>query len=161
MKRRLKVYPAGCHNALHDLYRYIRFMRLLKNTLIIEIARYVPHVGVKRWMYCRLLKMTIGEKTAFAFKAVPDLLYPEKIKIGHNVIIGYNTTLLTHEFLTESLRVGGVEIGDHTMIGANVTVLPGVKIGSHVQIGAGSVVSKDIPDYTVAYGNPIQLHSKH
>ncbi|PWZ99046.1 acetyltransferase, partial [Staphylococcus pseudintermedius] len=30
-----------------------------------------------------------------------------------------------------------------------------------VQIGAGSVVSKDIPDYTVAYGNPIQLHSKH
>lgn len=160
MKRRLKVYPAGCHNALHDLYRYIRFMRLLKNTLIIEIARYVPHVGVKRWMYCRLLKMTIGEKTAFAFKAVPDLLYPEK-KIGHNVIIGYNTTLLTHEFLTESLRVGEVEIGDHTMIGANVTVLPGVKIGSHVQIGAGSVVSKDIPDYTVAYGNPIQLHSKH
>ncbi|HAR6087204.1 TPA: acyltransferase [Staphylococcus pseudintermedius] len=161
MKRRLKVYPAGCHNALHDLYRYIRFMRLLKNTLIIEIARYVPHVGVKRWMYCRLLKMTIGEKTAFAFKAVPDLLYSEKIKIGHNVIIGYNTTLLTHEFLTESLRVGEVEIGDHTMIGANVTVLPGVKIGSHVQIGAGSVVSKDIPDYTVAYGNPIQLHSKH
>lgn len=161
MKRRLKVYPAGCHNALHDLYRYIRFMRLLKNTLIIEIARYVPHVGVKRWMYCRLLKMTIGEKTAFAFKAVPDLLYPEKIKIGNNVIIGYNTTLLTHEFLTESLRVGEVEIGDHTMIGANVTVLPGVKIGSHVQIGAGSVVSKDIPDYTVAYGNPIQLHSKH
>ncbi|ELJ5573138.1 acyltransferase [Staphylococcus pseudintermedius] len=161
MKRRLKVYPAGCHNALHDLYRYIRFMRLLKNTLIIEIARYVPHVGVKRWMYCRLLKMTIGEKTAFAFKAVPVLLYPEKIKIGHNVIIGYNTTLLTHEFLTESLRVGEVEIGDHTMIGANVTVLPGVKIGSHVQIGAGSVVSKDIPDYTVAYGNPIQLHSKH
>ncbi|MEJ7541782.1 acyltransferase [Staphylococcus intermedius] len=160
MKRRLKVYPTGRYNALHDLYRYIRFVKLFKNTLIIEITRYVPHVGAKRWMYRHLLKMTVGEKTAFAFKAMPDILYPEKIKIGRNVIIGYNTILLTHEFLTESLRVGEVEIGDHTMIGANVTVLPGVKIGSHVQVGAGSVVSKDIPDHTLAYGNPIQLHSK-
>ncbi|WP_086428254.1 acyltransferase [Staphylococcus cornubiensis] len=161
MKRRLKVYPTSRYNALHYLYRYIRVTRLFKNTLVIEIARYIPHVGLKRWIYRHLLKMTIGEQTAFAFKAVPDLLYPEKIKIGHNVIIGYNTTLLTHEFLTESMRVGEIEIGDHTMIGANVTVLPGVKIGSYVQIGAGSVVSKDIPDHTVAYGNPIQINSKH
>lgn len=161
MKRRLKVYPTSRYNALNYLYRYIRVTRLFKNTLIIEVARYIPHMGLKRWMYRHLLKMTIGEQTAFAFKAVPDLIYPEKIKIGHNVIIGYNTILLTHEFLTESMRVGEIEIGDHTMIGANVTVLPGVKIGSYVQIGAGSVVSKDIPDYAVAYGNPIQINSKH
>lgn len=160
MKRRLKVYPTFRHNALTHLYRYIRFSQLFKNTLVIEVTRYVPSVRLKRWIYRHVLKMTIGAHTAFAFKVVPDLLYPEKIKIGKNVIIGYNTTLLTHEFLTESLRVGEIEIGDHTMIGANVTILPGVKVGKNVRIGAGSVVSKDIPDDVVAYGNPIQIYSK-
>ncbi|ARJ51292.1 acyltransferase [Staphylococcus lutrae] len=160
MKRRLKVYPTTRYNALAHLYRYIRFTRLFRNTCIIEVTRYIPSVRLKRWIYRHWLKMTIGEHTAFAFKAMPDILYPEKIKIGKNVIIGYNTTLLTHEFLTESLRVGDIEIGHHTMIGANVIVLPGVKIGHHVQIGAGSVVSKDIPDHVVAYGNPIQIFSK-
>ena len=87
----------------------------------------------------------------------PDIFYPEKIKIGKNVIIGYNTTLLTHEFLTDALRVGEIEIGDDTMIGANVTILPGVKIGARTKIGAGSVVSKDIPNDVIAYGKPIQI----
>ncbi|CAD7360406.1 MULTISPECIES: acyltransferase [Staphylococcus] len=157
MKRRLTVIPTKTHNALWHMYDYQSFTKLFKNTLIIELARFVPSLKFKRWLYRHILKMTIGPYTAIAFKVTPDIFYPEKIKIGKNVIIGYNTTLLTHEFLTDALRVGEIEIGDDTMIGANVTILPGVKIGARTKIGAGSVVSKDIPNDVIAYGKPIQI----
>lgn len=42
-------------------------------------------------------------------------------------------------------------------IGGNVTVLPGVTIGNNVTIGAGSVVTRDIPDKTLAVGNPYRV----
>lgn len=48
----------------------------------------------------------------------------------------------------------GVVVGDDVWIGSRVTIMPGVKIGSGCIIGACSVVTKDIPDYGVAVGNP-------
>ena len=86
--------------------------------------------------------MTVGQNTAFAYKVLPDLFYPELISVGNNSVIGYNTTILTHEVLVDEWRYGKVHIGDHTLIGANVTILPGVKIGNHVKIGAGTVLLK-------------------
>ena len=59
----------------------------------------------------------------------------------------------------DEYRYGPVYIGDHTLIGANSTILP-VHIGNHVVVKAGTVVSKDIPDYAIAYGNPMQIHHK-
>lgn len=147
------------NNPLWDMYRYIKYFKIFKQTIIIEICRYLPHVKLKRWVYCNLLKMNIGENTAFAFKVVPDLLYPEYISIGENCVIGYNTTILTHEFLVDEFRTGRVQIGDNTLIGANVTILPGVSIGANVKVGAGTVISKDIPDSALAYGNPMQIRT--
>lgn len=60
-------------------------------------------------------------------------------------------------FLPDQLRLGDVNIGNDTLIGANVTILPGVTIGDNVQIGANAVVSKDIPSNSKAIGNPIQI----
>lgn len=141
------------------MYRYVRIVKIFKQTVIIEICRYTPIVKLKHWIYRKFLKMNIGAETAFAFKVVPDLLYPEYITIGKNCVIGYNTTILTHEFLVDEFKTGPVHIGDNTLIGANVTILPGVTIGKNVKVGAGAVVSKDIPDNTLAYGNPIQIKS--
>lgn len=42
-------------------------------------------------------------------------------------------------------------------IGGGVIILPGVKIGHNVVIGAGSVVTRDIPDNVIAYGNPCRV----
>ena len=53
--------------------------------------------------------------------------------------------------------MGKVIIGDYTLMGANTTILPGITIGKHVKIGAGTVVSKDVPDYSFAFGNPMQI----
>lgn len=50
-----------------------------------------------------------------------------------------------------------ISIGNDVYIGANVTILDGVTIGDGAVIGAGTVVSKDIPDYAVAVGCPIQI----
>lgn len=50
-----------------------------------------------------------------------------------------------------------IQIGNDVFIGMNVTVLDGVIIGDGAIIGAGSIVSKDIPPYAIAFGNPIQI----
>ena len=50
-----------------------------------------------------------------------------------------------------------VHIGENVWIGANVTVLPGVTIGDNAVIGANSLVTKDIPANTVAYGSPCKV----
>lgn len=157
--RNLKRQKSHDKNPLWRMYRYVRIVKIFKQTVIIEICRYLPNVKLKHWIYRKFLKMNIGAETAFAFKVVPDLLYPEFITIGKNCVIGYNTTILTHEFLVDEFKTGPVHIGDNTLIGANVTILPGVTIGNNVKVGAGAIVSKDIPDNTMAYGNPIQIKS--
>lgn len=50
-----------------------------------------------------------------------------------------------------------IKIGNNVWIGANVTILPGVTIGNDVVIGAGSVVNKDIPKGVIAVGNPCKI----
>ena len=56
--------------------------------------------------------------------------------------------------------VRGATVGENTVIGANVTILPGIKIGKNVLVGAGSVVTDDIPDNAVVIGNPARIIKK-
>ncbi|MEL0538557.1 acyltransferase [Staphylococcus debuckii] len=139
------------------MYKIINFSKVFRQTLLIEIARFIPVLSLKLWVYRTCLGMKIGKKTAFAYKVMPDVLYPELIQIGENCVIGYNTTILTHEFLVSEYRIGEVVIGNNTLIGANSTILAGVTIGKNVRVGAGTVVSKDIPDNALAFGNPMQI----
>ncbi|WP_163654941.1 DapH/DapD/GlmU-related protein [Listeria sp. PSOL-1] len=157
--RDVKSFPAknNNENPLFHLYQSVSFWRVLKNTIIIECCRFFPWIAGKRKLYRKLLGMEIGAKTAFAYKATPDLLFPEKITIGSNTIIGYNTTILTHEYLIKEYRVGEVIIGDNVLIGANVTILPGIIIGDNATIGAGTVVSKNIPPGAFVTSNPMQM----
>jgi acetyltransferase-like isoleucine patch superfamily enzyme len=57
-------------------------------------------------------------------------------------------------FLQQDLKVEGVTIEENAWIGSNCVILPGVRIGKNSVIGAGSVVTKDIPPFSVAVGNP-------
>lgn len=158
--RRTERFPIEGSNSLWQLYQIRPFWRVFKNTLVVELTRFTPFFSLKNWLYRKGLGMKVGEQTAVAFKVTMDILYPEKIQIGCNSIIGFNTTVLTHEYLVEEYRLGEVKIGDHVMIGANTTILPGVSIGDHAVIGAGSLVNKDVPSHTFAAGNPIQMIRK-
>lgn len=150
--RRTENHPVHQVNSLWQLYQTVPFWKVFRNVLVIELCRVLPFFSWKNVLYRRMLSMTVGRETAIAYKVMVDLLFPERIKIGKNSIIGYNTTLLTHEYLIEEFRVGDVEIGDSVMIGANTTILPGVRIGSGAVVGAGSLVNRDIPANTFAAG---------
>ena len=54
-------------------------------------------------------------------------------------------------------KTAPVVIGDGCWIGGGAIILPGVTIGKNVVVGAGGVVTKDIPDNAVAYGNPARM----
>ncbi|BFL68388.1 heptaprenylglycerol acetyltransferase [Staphylococcus capitis] len=155
--RRLNKQNRFSINPLWQVYKIVKFPKVFKQTCIIEISRFIPSMSLKRYIYRKFLKMTIGQNTSFAYKVSPDLFYPELISVGNNSVIGYNTTILTHEVLVDEWRYGRVSIGHHTLIGANVTILPGVTIGNHVKVGAGTVITKDVPDYSFVIGNPMHI----
>ncbi|GAA0841517.1 sugar O-acetyltransferase [Marinobacter szutsaonensis] len=114
-------------------------------------------------------------------------LYSENISIGDNVHIGPRAMFdgaggikieegcifapeikiysRTHNFdqnlqalpYDNVMLVAPVNIGRYTWVGANVIILPGVTIGEGSIIGAGSVVSRSVPAYAVAVGNPARV----
>jgi acetyltransferase-like isoleucine patch superfamily enzyme len=155
--RKTVRYPVEGANSLWQVYKTVSFWKVVKNFIVIELARYTPFLGVKNWLYRTFLHMKIGEKTSFALMVMPDTMFPEKITVGTNSVIGYNTTILAHEYLIKEYRLGPVMIGSEVMIGANSTILPGVTIGDGAIVSAGTVVHKDVEPGTFVGGNPMRL----
>ena len=90
-----------------------------------------------------------------------------KVKIGDNCQVAPNVSIYTaghpiHPESRNTMYEYGIEvtIGDNVWIGGNTVIVPGVHIGSNTVIGAGSVVTKDIPDWVVAAGNPCKVIRK-
>lgn len=88
------------------------------------------------------------------------------IEIGRNVGIGPSVKIITSfhgedgvetPILFSGIEFAPVAIGDDADIGIGTIVLPGVTIGRGVQVGAGSVVTRDLEDYAVAYGSPARV----
>ncbi len=87
-----------------------------------------------------------------------NVLTADKVYISDN-LHGYqnvNLPIMSQPIIQNNI----VEIGDGTWLGENVCVL-GVKIGKNCVIGANAVVTKDIPDYCVAVGNPARVIKKY
>ncbi len=88
------------------------------------------------------------------------------VSIGNDIRLAQNITLsgLNHNYEDigmpiheQGVATSPIIVEDETWIGANVVVLSGVTIGRHCIIAAGSIVTKDIPPYTVAAGNPARI----
>lgn len=93
---------------------------------------------------------------------------PYLIKIGKNVRINSGVRFITHDggvwvlrHLKEEYRdidlIKRITVGDNVHVGTNVTVMPGVTIGSNCIIGCGAIVTKDIPDNSIAVGVPARV----
>ena len=119
------------------------------------------------------IKMGKGSYANFNFVVLDE----NTVSIGENVFIGPNCAMYTpvHPLCFEdrntflNKKTGSetnleyskpIFIGDNCWLGGNVTVLPGARIGNGCVIGAGSVVTGDIPDNTLAYGNPCRAVRK-
>lgn len=102
------------------------------------------------------------------------------IEIGNDVLISWGVTIADHNAHSlkfserqcdvedwrgcsknwMGVKIGKVVIQDKVWIGFNVIVLKGVTIGEGAIVGAGSVVSKDVPPFTIVAGNPARVVRK-
>jgi acetyltransferase-like isoleucine patch superfamily enzyme len=128
-------------------------LRTTVNFLVVWLVRYSPSLQLKRWLL-RRLGADVGSGVSFALTATPDVFFPELITVEDDAIIGYDATLLCHEFLRDEYRTGEVVIREGAMIGAGVVVLPGVEIGANAQVAANSLVTTDVPPNTTVAGVP-------
>ncbi|MEH7547245.1 acyltransferase [Neobacillus vireti] len=150
-------YPVEGANSLWHVYKTVPFWKVVRNFIVIQLARYTPFLSMKNWLYRTFLGVKVGEQTSFALMVMLDVMFPEKISVGRNTVIGYNTTILAHEYLIREYRLGNVEIGNEVMIGANSTILPGIMIGDGAIVSAGTLVHKDVPPGCFVGGNPMRV----
>jgi acetyltransferase-like isoleucine patch superfamily enzyme len=134
-----------------DVFPYNKF-DMGKNSVIEDFATVNNGVG----------DVIIGDHTIVGLGNV--IIGP--VRIGHEVMLAQNIVIsgLNHGF--EDVNISPrrqkeickqIVISDDVWIGANVVITAGVTLGKHCIIGAGSIVTKDIPPYSVAVGNPAKV----
>lgn len=125
--------------------------------------------------YCRLSvygdsindSIIIGNNCYIGYNFTVLASSKSKIIIGNNVLIA-SSVIITNEnhgidptnkinYMDQELTSNDVYIGDGCWIGEKVCILPGVQIGKKCIIGAGAVVTKSIPEYSIAVGNPAKI----
>ncbi len=156
-KGRLTIVPSpGPHNALWYFPRVTGgYGRVVRNAAIIQLARYVPFLPVKNALY-RALGMRVGACASVGLMVMFDIFFPQDVTLGEDCVIGYNSTILCHEFTRHEWRRGPVLIGRDVTIGANCTILPGVVIGAGATVSAMSLVNRDVPPGAFVGGVPIR-----
>lgn len=84
------------------------------------------------------------------------------ITIEDNVQIGPNVTFINDKYprAKQPFKVQKTLIKKHASIGGGTTILGGITIGENSMIGAGSVVTKDVPDNEIWFGNPARFERK-
>ena len=115
--------------------------------------------------YAKKVGVNFPEGELHLYGTVSWSTEPWIITLGKNVHITHGVKFITHDGGTLLFRkeipdleiTKPITVGDDVYFGNNVIVLPGVHIGSRVVIGAGAVVTKDIPDNSVAVGCPARV----
>lgn len=88
------------------------------------------------------------------------------VTIGNNVILAQNVVIsaLNHGYedihtpiRLQPCKTAIVTVGDDSWVGANAVITSGVTLGKHVVVAAGSVVTKNVPDYSIVAGNPARI----
>lgn len=131
------------------------------NTTILE--------GSRIQIYSNSSKVEIGKNCFLGYNL--SILSYKNVNIGDDVLIASNV-LITSEnhglnpesnlsYMQQELTGADVNIKNGCWIGEKVMILSGVTIGEKSIIGAGSVVTKDIPDYSIAAGNPAKVIKKY
>ena len=132
--------------------------------------------GTKIWHFSHILGNTrIGQGCNIGQNVVigPDVKIGDRCKIQNNVSIYkgveleddvfcgpssvFTNVINPRSFISQKDRYAKTLVKQGATIGANSTIVCGHTIGKYAFVGAGSVVTKDIPDYALAYGNPARI----
>ena len=122
-----------------------------------------PLTIIRRFQLQLLVKagLTLGRNVYVEERVSFDSSHCWLISIDDDCTLSRNVVILAHDASTKKYinltRIGRVQIGKKTFIGACSVILPGVKIGNNVIVGAGSVITHDIPDNCVVAGNPARI----
>jgi maltose O-acetyltransferase len=135
------------------------------NGLLRSLRRWKADLAARKWEdYLQSLRtkgLSMGTNVRFAGEVFLDPSHCALICIGNNITFAPKVRIIAHDASTKQFlgftRIGRVTICDDCFIGDSVVVLPGVTIGPRAVIGAGSVVSKDIPENSIALGNPARV----
>ncbi|MGA7076676.1 MAG: acyltransferase [Halobacteriota archaeon] len=128
-------------------------LRVTLNYLVIRISGFLPSLKLKNALY-RSIGVKVGKNVSIGLEVTFDIFFPELIEIEDNSVIGYHSTLLCHEFLVGKWKKGPVRIGRNVLIGANTTVLAGVVIESGATVSACSLVNGDVARDALVGGVP-------
>ncbi len=157
---RLERHPTGgVRNSLWSWPDAKSPLAVVRNYVVIVLARICPSLRLKNWLL-RRIGVTVGAGVSWGLESTPDVFWPERIAVGNDAIIGYDATLLCHEFLQDEYRLGDVVVGDRAMIGASAVVLPGVTVGEGARVAANSLVAEDVPPGTTVAGVPAEVVSR-
>ncbi len=143
----------GPGNSLAHWTRARNPIRVAITYAVVWLVRISPSLKLKRWLL-RRLGVTVGTGVSWGLEATPDVFWPELITVEDHAVVGYDATILCHEFLQDEYRTGEVVVGERAMIGAGAIVLPGVEIGRDASVAANSLVTRDVPPETVVAGVP-------
>lgn len=122
---------------------------------------------IRPWIWKRL-GCDLGNGVQIGHNVVPDFGNPERIHLGNNVVISNGVSILCHKRDVTNycksdnakhlpFKYEDVTIGSGCQIGLNCTILPGVTIGEGTIIGSCSLVTKDIPAWSIAVGSPAKV----
>jgi len=134
-----------------------RMERMLSNIIHFNIPWYVHYSSrVVYWRNIQLGKnVEPGANVANYIQALNGIIFGSNIRIGPNVsIISSNHNIDDYDKHDDAEPV---RIGNDVWIAANCVILPGITVGNNVVIGAGSIVNRDIPDNSIAAGNPCRV----
>ncbi len=156
----------------------------LNDKEILNLAKLLPN-KILRWLgsnhpdnktrkvFFRLTNITIGKDTVINQNFIVSDNYEPLLEIGNRVAISPNVTIICasspnnsnlskiKELYDSSIITSSkVIIEDDVWIGANVVILPNVTIGKCSIIGAGSLVTKNIEPFSIAYGTPAKIKTK-
>jgi len=133
---------------------------------VLSFIRREVHAKLDPLAYARSIGVNLGQNVHFY--GMPSGMFgtePWLITIGNNVHITSGCAFVTHDGGTLILRkqvpdlewTAPISIGNDVYLGVRTLVMPGVRIGNRVIIGAGSIVTRDIPDNSVAVGVPARV----
>jgi len=139
--------------------------------LIGRLLRILAWISPVYQFRCSLLRkcgVKIGRNVYIGFLVMVDGEYPEYIEIGNEASIGPGVTIMAHSTASpfhQRLGLYGegpkkVRIGRGAWLAAGSVILPGATIGEGAIVTAGSVVSRDVPPYTVVGGHPARAIKK-
>ncbi|AZQ65294.1 acyltransferase [Flammeovirga pectinis] len=175
------------HSMIISNYRPRFWVRLLWNPFVHKIGKGVVIRAQVRRDVLPFNKFEVGNKTIIESYSVINNAVGN-VTIGKECVIGFGNTIigpveieddvilaqnvvisaLNHLYedvskpiAKQGITVNKIIIGSNSWIAANVSIVAGVTIGKHCVIGAGTVVTKSVPDYHIAIGNPARLIKKY